>query len=78
MTIEVCKTIVEILMPLFADLLTLPLVGPEKLMMREFLAIPDNFFLAETNQLFPEVNNFLISVLPYKLRFLSPYAPTDF
>ena len=23
------------------------------------------FFLAETNQLFPEVNHFLISVLPY-------------
>ena len=65
MTIEVYKTIVEILMPWFADLLTLPLVGPEKLMMREFLAIPDYFVLVETNQLFLEVNDFLISVLPY-------------
>ena len=34
----------EILMPLFADLLRFPLVGPEKLMMREFIAFPDYFF----------------------------------
>ena len=49
-------------MPLFADLLRFPLVGPEKLMMREFFAFPD-YFLAETNQLFSKVNDFLTLVL---------------
>ena len=52
-------------MLLFADLLTFPLIGPEKLMMREFVAIPNYFFLAETNQLFPEVRDLLILVLYY-------------
>ena len=64
-TIKVCKAIAEILMLLFADLLTFPLVGPEKLLMQEFVAIPNYFFLAETNQLFPEVSDFLILVLSY-------------
>ena len=50
-------------MPLLADLLRFPLVGPEKLMMREFFRISRLFFLAETNQLSAEVNDFLILVL---------------
>ena len=43
-TIEVSQAVVEILMLLFADLLRFPLIGPEKLMMREFFAFPDFFF----------------------------------
>ena len=49
----------EILMPLFADLLRFPLVGPEKLMMQEFFAFPDYFF-SRNKSAFLKVNDFLI------------------